>query len=165
MANFRNVYKSDHLGVVDLEEMIEQGQPLIFTISHVNQEFGAMVAGNKIDANIAYFKEKIKPLVLNATNAKIIKAFTGSTDTDKWKNVPIELYIDPNVRLKKEIVGGIRIKPSQPQINKVKPIFDESKFEAAFAAKATEELIRDKYQFTNELITKYNSYVSSRTEK
>jgi hypothetical protein len=32
MENFRNVYKSDHLGVVDLEEMIESGKKLIFTI-------------------------------------------------------------------------------------------------------------------------------------
>jgi hypothetical protein len=37
MANYRKVYKSDHLGVVDLEELIEQGKSLIFTIKEVKQ--------------------------------------------------------------------------------------------------------------------------------
>ena len=123
MANFRNVYKSNQLGVVDLEEFVESKKSLIFTIKEVKQEIGAMVAGNKGDHNIAYFKEDIKPLVLNAGNANIVRGFAGSIDTDNWKNIPIELYIDHNVKMKGQIVGGIRIKPIQPKINKVKPEF------------------------------------------
>lgn len=165
MANFRNVYKSDHLGVVDLEEMLEQGKQLVFTISHVNQEMGAKVAGSKIDANIAYFKEPIKPLVLNATNAKIVKSFARSTDTDNWNNIAVELYIDSSVKMKGEVVGGVRIKPIQPVIQKIKPIFDEAKFEKAFIANATIETITKSFQTTEETLTKYNEYVASRTEK
>jgi len=45
--HYRNVYKSDHLGIADLEEMIEQGKPLIFTIREVKQELGKSVAGKK----------------------------------------------------------------------------------------------------------------------
>ena len=165
MANFRNVYKSDHLGVVDLEEMIENGKKLIFTISHVKQELGVVVAGNKIDANIAYFKEAIKPLVLNATNAKQIKAFTGSTDTDNWNNVAVELYIDASVKLKKEVVGGVRIKPNQPIINKVKTTFKEEHFEKAFKANATIETITNGFITNEEILTKYNQYVTDRATK
>lgn len=165
MANFRNVYKSDHLGVIDLEEMLEQGKQLVFTISHVKQELGAKVAGSKIDANIAYFKEPIKPLVLNATNAKVVKSFSRSIDTDNWNNIVVELYIDASVKMGREVVGGVRIKPIQPVIQKIKPIFDEAKFEKAFIANATIEKITSAFQITEETLTKYKEYVASRTEK
>lgn len=163
MANFRNVYKSDHLGVIDLEEMIEQGKQLVFTIDHVNQEYGAKVAGNKIDANIAYFKEPIKPLVLNSTNAKIVKSFAGSTDTDNWKNILVELYIDSTVKMKGEVVGGVRIKPIQPV--KQKPTFQEKHFEKAFNANATVETIKGSFITDDETLNKYTDYVNSKSTK
>jgi len=67
--HYRAVFKSDHLGSADLEEMLEENCELIFTIKHVKQERNTKVAGRNIDANIAYFHEPIKPLVLNATNS------------------------------------------------------------------------------------------------
>ena len=120
MANYRNVYKSDHLGVIDLEELIESKKGLIFTITHVKQEIGAKVAGVIGDFNIAYFKEQIKPLVLNATNAGIIRKLAGgSTNTDNWKNILVELYIDTTVKMKGQIVGGVRIKSQTPIIKQI----------------------------------------------
>jgi len=160
MANYRKVYKSDHLGVVDLEEMVESGQSLKLTIKHVKQEIGVTVAGNKGNHNIAYFVEPIKPWVLNAGNAGIIKGFAKSTDTDNWNNIPIELYIDDNVKMKGQIVGGIRIKPVQPQV-KTKLVFTESNFEKAKAAKATVEMIKKTYELTPEMETKYLDYAKN----
>ena len=72
-VSYRIAYKSDHLGVIDLEEMLENGQSLIVTINEVWHEQGAVVAGSKGNFNIAYFAESIKPLVLNATNAATIR--------------------------------------------------------------------------------------------
>jgi N-acetylglutamate synthase/N-acetylornithine aminotransferase len=158
MANFRNVYKSNHLGVVDLEEFIESKKSLIFTIKEVKQEIGAIVAGNKGDHNIAYFKEDIKPLVLNAGNANIVRGFAGSIDTDNWKNIPIELYVDHSVKMKGQIVGGIRIKPIQPKIVKTKPIFTEENFEKAKIAKADLDKVKEIYQTTPEIEAKYQTY-------
>jgi len=153
MANYRKVYKSDHLGVVDLEEMLENGKQLIFTIKHVKQEIGVVVAGNKGNHNIAYFVEPIKPMVLNAGNAHIIRGFskTKSVDTDQWNDIPIELYIDASVKMKGVIVGGMRIKPLQPNINKPKPDFTEAQFEKAKEANATLEQIKAKYNVTPEI--------------
>lgn len=153
MANYRKVYKSDHLGVVDLEEMLEQGKTLVFTIKEVKQE-NAVVAGNRGDFNIAYFVEPIKPMVLNAGNAGIIRGFSAgkSTDTDNWKNIPIELYVDSNVKMKGQIVGGMRIKPIQPKLEpKEKPLFLEANFESAKNAKATIEQIKERYKLTPEI--------------
>ncbi len=113
--HYRKVFQSDHLGVPDLEEMIEDKKPLVFTITHVKQELKTKVAGRKIDANIAYFKENIKPMVLNATNCKVVKSLAGgSSFVEDWENVQIELYIDASVKMKGEIVGGLRIKKEAP---------------------------------------------------
>jgi len=121
-THYRKVFKSDHLGVADLEDFTEAGRKLIFTIKEVKQEIGVSVAGRKGNHNIAYFKENIKPLVLNATNAKVVKSFNFISGTklpspfvEDWSNTIVELYIDANVTMKGEKTGGVRIRPAQPK--------------------------------------------------
>lgn len=171
--HFRKVFKSDHLGVADLEDYIEEGRKLIFTIKEVRQFRGEYingkmigrisVAGKDIDANIAYFVEpNVKPLVLNATNSKIVKGFAGGSPfVEDWQNIPIELYIDENVKMKGEVVTGVRIKPIKPTIEKVKPAFTEAQFEKAKAAKATTEKIKQAYTITPEIEAQWNKYNSA----
>jgi len=114
-THYRKVFKSDHLGVADLEDFIEAGHNLVFTISHVKQEFGVRVAGKKGDFNIAYFAENIKPLVLNAGNSKIMKNLSGgSAFIDDWSNIKVKLYIDGAVQFGRDIVSGVRIHPDKP---------------------------------------------------
>jgi hypothetical protein len=114
MANqthFRKVFKSDYLGSADIEEYIEEGKSTIFTISHVKQEIDISIAGKKGNHNIAYFVEKVKPMVLNSTNCKIVKLLAGGSPfVENWKNITVEVYIDSSVRMKGEVVGGIRLK-------------------------------------------------------
>ncbi len=118
-THYRRVFKSDHLGVADLEDLIENKHPLIFTIASVRQEFGVKIAGKKCDKNIAYFQENIKPWALNAGSCAILKQMSGgSPSIEDWAGLTIQLYIDPNVKMKGEIVGGVRINPSAPQIQK-----------------------------------------------
>jgi hypothetical protein len=117
-THYRKVFKSDHLGVADLEDFAESGSNLIFTIARVQQEYGTRVAGKRIDANIAYFQENIKPMVLNAGNSKIVKDLAGSCFIENWVNIPVQLYIDPGAKLKGEVVGGVRISPNPVQMQK-----------------------------------------------
>jgi len=109
-THYRKVFKSDHLGAADLEEFLEEKRDLVFTTKVVKQEYSTKVAGRNIDANIAYFKESIKPLVLNATNSKMMANITGSKFVEDWSGITIELYIDHSVKMKGEVVGGVRIK-------------------------------------------------------
>lgn len=165
-THYRKVFKSDHLGIADLEDFIEDGKSLSFTIKHVSQyalipndkNSGIVVAGRRIGANIAYFKEQIKPLVLNATNSKTVKSFNGGSPfVEDWSNTNIELYIDATVKMKGDIVGGVRIRPIQPK-PKTKPVFSESNFEKAKGANATIDMIKKAYSITPEMEVKYNSY-------
>jgi hypothetical protein len=157
--HYRNVFKSDHLGSADLEDLIEQGKPLVFTIKNVIQEKQAKVAGKKIDANIAYFVEPIKPMVLNATNSKQIKLFTGSPFVQDWVNVVVELYVDENVQMKGVTTQGVRIRAIQPNLQpKAKPLFTEANFDKAKKANATREQIEKIYQLNEATWLKYQSY-------
>lgn len=131
--HYRKVYKSDHLGVADLEDFIEEGRRLVFTIKEVKQEMGVAVAGRKGNFNIAYFKDDIKPLVLNATNSKTVKSFVKdkSPFVEDWNNITVELYIDPNVKMKGDVVGGVRVNPIQPRVEKQELTEDHPRFEDA----------------------------------
>lgn len=161
--HYRNVFKSDHLSSADLEDLTEQGSNLIFTIKEVKQQFGTKVAGKKGDFNIAYFNENIKPLVLNATNSKQIKLFTGTPFVENWNNVIVELYVEENV---KSVAGGltqgVRIRQIQPRKQeKIKPFFIEANFENAKKANATLEQIKTKYQITTEMECQYLIYATT----
>lgn len=160
--HFRKVYKSDHLGVADLEEFLEEGKELKFTIKQVRQETNATVAGKKGNFNIAYFVEQIKPLVLNATNAKQIKTFTGSSFVEDWNSVRVELYCDELVKMKGEVVGGVRIRPVQPR-DKVKPVFTADKIPATFEKGILIEKIKEVYSITAEIEAQYLQYGISAT--
>lgn len=160
-THYRKVYKSDHLGIADLEDFIEENKPLIFTIKEVRQEYGVSVAGRKGDFNIAYFVENIKPLVLNATNANVVKSFCKSSSfVEDWKNVMVELYIDKSVKMKGEVVGGVRIKMVQPKRESPKLPFTEEMFAKAKEANATFEQIEKKYTITDEIKQKYIDYAT-----
>lgn len=162
-THYRKVFKSDHLGVADLEEFIEDKKSLIFTIKEVKSEFNVMVAGRRGNHNIAYFKEGIKPLVLNATNSKIVKSFCkNSPFVEDWCECVVELYIQHNV---KAVTGGttdgVRIKKVQPK-PKEKQFFNESNFEAAKKANAKIADIKKIYKITPEMETKYLEYVAKK---
>jgi hypothetical protein len=164
--NYRNVYKSDHLGAVDLEEFMEAGKSLVFVIKEVKQEIGAKVAGKKGDFNIAYFHENIKPWVLNSGNAKIIRGFAGPQATNSvstWRDIPVELYIDYNVKFGSDTVSGVRVKPIKPTLQpKAKPVFTEANFYKAFNAGATIDKIKQVYDISADMEILYNDYVKEK---
>lgn len=110
-THYRKVFKSSHLGVADLEDLIESGSDLVFTIKEVKQQLGVTVAGKKGDHNIAYFTEDIKPLVLNVTNSTVLKKLIGGSPfVEDWNGIKVQLYIETGVRFKRDMVSGIRIK-------------------------------------------------------
>ena len=151
-THYRKVFKSDHLGVADLEDFIEEKKGLIFTISHVKQEINIAVAGKKGNFNIAYFIEKIKPLVLNATNSRVLRMMTNSVFVEDWKNIKIELFIEKNIRFGRDIVDGVRIK----EVKKNLPILDENHVKFLSIKQSlqngyTVEQVRTKYQVSTEI--------------
>jgi len=60
---------------------------------------------------VAYFDGLSKGLVLNRTNSETLEEITGTDDYEKWVDVRVQLYVDPDVKYGPKKTGGIRIRP------------------------------------------------------
>ena len=66
---------------------------------------------------VLYFDGQKKGLVLNTANAEALAEITGTEEYEQWSDIPIELYVDPDVKYGGKKIGGIRIrKPTLVQV-------------------------------------------------
>lgn len=115
--------KSTHLALVDIEAVISEKKQCIVTIEKSYYNTGVDVSGKKLDGYFIKFKEFEKELMVNSTNRKTIANIAkniknldsiASRNIGNWINLTIELIADQNVKMKGEVVGGIRIKSESP---------------------------------------------------
>ena len=131
-THYRKAFDSPYLSSADITE------PTRLTIARVALE-PDKTKKTKDSFNTAYFAEreirpgeKLKPMILNATNSKFMKAIAGSAFIDDWVNVPVIVYVNNAVRFGNETVEGLRIKKPAP-----KPVLtpeDRKRWEQAKAA-------------------------------
>lgn len=114
-THYRKAFDSPYLSSADIVE------PTVLTVSHVALE-SDRTKKTKDLFNTAHFVEKelrpgekLKPMILNASNSKTMKALTGSAFIEDWNQVRITVYVDSNVRFGKETVEGLRISPHAPE--------------------------------------------------
>lgn len=114
-THFRKAFDSPYLSSADVVE------PTLLTVRCVRLE-PDKTKKTKDNFNTAYFVQKeirrgepLKPMILNATNSKTMRALTGSPFIDDWTNVEITVYVDHNVRFGKETTEGLRISPYAPE--------------------------------------------------
>lgn len=166
----RKYRKSTHLAAADLDAMLIEGKPLIFTIKDCWYETKVDVSGSAKDGYFCSFVEPIKDMVINSTNRKTIAGFAklnGHNEVDcwnigNWKGIKIELYPLRDIEAFGKIQDGIRIKPLQPVTTpKAKPVFTEENFAKAHENKATIELIKTKYEISTDMEILYTDYVNS----
>lgn len=117
-THYRKAFDSPYLSSADIVEAT------VLTIRSVTLEIDR-TKKTKDFFNTAHFVEselrageKLKPMILNASNSKTIKGLTGSAFIDDWQNVRITVYVDHNVRFGKETVEGLRISPHAPEVGK-----------------------------------------------
>ena len=122
-THYRKVFDSPYLSAADIVE------PVVLTISRVCVETDK-TKKTKDQMNTAYFVEReiragepLKPMILNATNSKMVAKITGSPFLEDWGGVSVEIYVDHNVRFGRETVEGLRIRPAaiRPQKRELTP--------------------------------------------
>lgn len=113
-THYRKAFNSPYLSSADIVE------PTVLTIQRVALE-PDKTKKTKDKFNTAYFSspelrpgEPLKPMILNAHNSKIMKNLAQSAFIDDWNNIPVTIYVDPNVKLMGDIVEGLRINPKPP---------------------------------------------------
>ena len=117
-THYRKAFDSPYLSSADIVE------PTVLTIKYVRLE-GDKTKKTKDQFNTAFFAEKeirpgekLKPMILNATNSKTMKGLTGSAFIDDWNDVRVTVYVDHAVKFGKEVTEGLRISPQAPSEGK-----------------------------------------------
>ena len=113
-THFRKAFDSPYLSSADIVE------PTALTIARVSLE-PDKTKKTKDLFNTAHFQErelrpgeKLKPMILNATNSKTLKSLTGSPFIEDWAGTRVTVYVDTNVKFGKETMEGLRISPISP---------------------------------------------------
>ena len=120
-THFRKAFDSPYLSSADIVE------PTVLTVKHVTLEKDR-TKKTQDHFNTAWFVEpelrpgeKLKPMILNATNSKTMRDLTNSAFIDDWQNVRITVYVDHNVRFGKETLDGLRISQHAPEKKALTP--------------------------------------------
>lgn len=155
-THWRKCDKTDFFGSVDLEELLSEGQTdLILTIKNVEIK-ECKVGGTKGNFRVATFAENVKPMILNVTNAKVIKSFCkNSPHVEDWINIKVSVYIQQNVRMGAEMTEALRFRNKPvvlPMLN-----IDSKEFQNVLKGIAngyTIEQVKSKYRLSKEVETK-----------
>lgn len=116
-THWKKMVNMDYLGTYSLED----GKDLTLTIDFVRQEVVTGNSGRKEQCMVAHFKENVKPMILNRTNAKTITKVCGSPYIEDWNGKRITLYAD-TTRFGGDIVECLRIRPySPPEAQRTEP--------------------------------------------
>jgi hypothetical protein len=116
-THWKKLHNPDYFGAYALEP----GQELVVTIksSGVEEVYGEN--GKKQDCHVIHFVERgVKPMVCNATNAKLITKVVGSPHIDDWVGKKIQLYAT-EVKAFGDVVEAIRVRPKAPKTANDKP--------------------------------------------
>jgi hypothetical protein len=116
-THWKKVFNSDYLGSCDLDD----GKDLKAIIKSVSVQTIKGQDGKSQDRNVAKFTDpKIKDMILNATNCKVVKKFAKSVFINDWNNIPVQIYVKDDIRAFGDITEGLRIRPVQPVMEKPK---------------------------------------------
>lgn len=109
---------SPWLCVDDMLEIMKRsrGKDLVVVIVDVKRYGSVTFDEGRVESGVGAlcFRGKTKELTINATRRKSLVTLFGK-DTTNWRDKSIALYVDHNVKMKGQKVGGIRIRPNVPQ--------------------------------------------------
>ena len=109
-THWKKLHNPDYLGAYALEP----GQDLIATIRSAAVENVTGADGKKEECMVMRFENGVKPMIVNATNAKTITKVLGSPYIEDWAGQKIQLFVD-KVKAFGEVVEALRVRPSRPR--------------------------------------------------
>lgn len=121
-THFKKAFNSPYLGSQDLPDY----KDINLTIERVELQQSAGLKENS-KFNIAYFTDvKIKPMLLNSTNSKIISKLAKSVYIEDWVNIEITLMVK-QVKAFGDIHDALRIREVTRKITNLPVLNNASK--------------------------------------
>lgn len=109
MTHWKTYRNPDYLGAYALEP----GQELILTIKYAHSETVTGPNNRKDECLVIHFEENVKPMIVNATNAKTITAIYKSPYIENWIGKKIQVFAT-TVKAFGEHVEALRIRQFEP---------------------------------------------------
>lgn len=116
-THYKKLFNPDYLGAYSLDP----GQELILTIKTVISEKVKNADGREDDCIVAKFKENVKPMILNKTNAKIIAKVLQTPYIEDWAGKQIQIYAD-KVKAFGDVVEALRVRPFYPKNSRLEKL-------------------------------------------
>ena len=149
LTHWKKLQNPLYLGSYDFQP----GEERIVTVKDVKREMVKGQEGTE-EHTIVYFTENYKPMIMNATNSKMLTNLSGSPYVEKWIGISFKLVI---VKIKAfgEFIDALRIKSEKvvktlPELTLDSPNFIKVK-DAIKNGKATIEQVESKYKLSKEV--------------
>ena len=111
-THWKKLFNPDYLGAYSLDD----GKDVIGTITTVKKEMVIGPDARKEECMVAHFSEAgMKPMIINATNAKTITKLYKTPFIEEWSGRKIQIYSD-KVKAFGEVVEALRIRPYIPKV-------------------------------------------------
>jgi hypothetical protein len=149
LTHWKKLQNPLYLGSYDFQP----GEERIVTVKDVKREMVKGQEGTE-EHTIVHFTEGYKPMIMNATNSKMLTNLSGSPYVEKWIGTSFKLVI---VKIKAfgEFIDALRIKSEKvvktlPELTLDSPNFIKVK-DAIKNGKATIEQVETKYKLSEEV--------------
>src|SRR5690242_11931853 len=147
-THWKKLTNPDYLGSYDFA----QGEERLVTVKNVKREMVSGPDGKKEECTVVHFVENYKPMIMNATNQKMITKLTETPYIEEWIGKSFKLVV---VKIKAfgEVVEALRIKSEK--VAKPKLEIGTANFEACKTAYKADpaklEAIKSKYEVSTEV--------------
>jgi len=120
-THWRKILVSEYLAGADLDDGNGNFSPIVATIRNAKRE-EVLEPGTsrKEQCLVIYFQEKLKPMIVNVTNAKAISKVTGSDYIENWQGKQITIKTE-KVKAFGELWDALRIVPYPPKQTQTSP--------------------------------------------
>lgn len=147
LTHWRKFYNPNYLGAY----AFKQGEEKILTIREMRREAVKGEGGVERECTVAHFVEKdVKPMIFNVTNCRIMYRIYKTGFFEQWAGKAIQVYVEPEVKVKDGITEGLRIRPKIPTTSKPPLRPEDAKWQKAverFAnGKTSLDWIKNNYQ-------------------
>lgn len=149
LTHWKKLQNPLYLGSYDFQP----GEERIVTVKDVKREMVKGQEGTE-EHTIVYFTENYKPMIMNATNSKMLTKLSESPYVEKWIGTSFKLVI---VKIKAfgEFIDALRIKSEKVVKTLPDLILDSPNFikvkDAIKNGKATIEQVETKYKLSKEV--------------
>ena len=132
-THYRKAFNSPYLSSADIVE------PTIFTVAKVMLEPDKSKKTKDV-FNTVYFVEReirkgepLKPMILNATNSKTMKAIADSPFIDDWAGFAVMIHVE-KVKFARDMVDGLRLSTAPHKAQKAELTPDSPNWRSAIEA-------------------------------